>query len=155
MPFPTVAQVVGRTPAAVRQLAVRARAHVAAGASRIDVDPGQQRRVAEAFLSAAKGGDLKALVAVLDPDVVLTSDGGGQVGVARRPVRGADNVARFLLGIARKAPTTATLRPAMVNHGPGMIAVQDGVPVLVGALTVAAGRVVRVDLVVAPDKLPR
>ncbi|WP_088287796.1 RNA polymerase sigma factor SigJ [Kineosporia sp. A_224] len=155
LPFPAVAQAVGRTPAAVRQLAVRARAHVASGAARVEVDRREQRRVAEAFLAAAGGGDLAALVAVLDPDAVLTSDGGGVVSAARRPVRGADDVARFVLGIGRKARAGDVVRPATVNGGPGFVATRDGVTFLVAALTVGGGRVTRVDLVLAPDKLPR
>ena len=154
LPFPDVASVVGRTPAAVRQLAVRARAHIAAGASRIEVDPGERRRVADAFLAAAAGGDLATLVAVLDPDVVLVSDGGGQVRAARRPVVGANNVARLFLGLARRTPPGAVLRPIPVNGGPGFILTQDDATLLVAALTVARGRISRIDLVLAPDKLP-
>ena len=106
------------------------------------------------LLAAAAGGDLAALVSVLDPDVVLVSDGGGQVRAVRRPVLGADRVARFLLGIARKAPPGAILRRVSVNGGPARRH-RDGVSDLVGALTVSGGRVSRIDLVRAPDKLPR
>ena len=155
LPFADVAAAVGRTPAAVRQLAVRARAHVEAGAARVSVDRAEQQRVAAAFMAAAGGGDLAALVAVLDPDVVLTSDGGGVVSAARRPVHGADDVARFVLGISAKAWPDAVVRPALVTGAPGFVVERSGVPALVGVLTVAAGRVVRVDLVLAPDKLPR
>jgi len=155
MPFPEVAAAVGRTPAAVRQLAVRARSHVASGASRIEVDPGERRRVADAFMAAVAGGDLATLVPVLDPDVMLVSDGGGRVSAARRPVLGADNVARFLLGVARKIRPGDTLLPVSVNGGPGFIVSHDGSTRLVGALTVSSGRISRIDLVLAPDKLPR
>jgi RNA polymerase sigma-70 factor, ECF subfamily len=154
LPFRDVAAVVGRTPAAVRQLAVRARAHIADGASRIEVDPGERRRVADAFLAAAAGGDLATLVSVLDPDVVLVSDGGGQVRAALRPVVGANNVARLFLGLARRTPPGAVLRPIPVNGGPGFILTQDDATLLVAALTVARGRISRIDLVLAPDKLP-
>jgi len=154
MPFPEVAAAVGRTPAAVRQLAVRARGHVASGASRVEVDPGERRRVADAFMAAAAGGDLATLVSVLDPDVVLVSDGGGRVSAARRPVVGADNVARFLLGIARKIRPGASLHQIPVNGGPGFVVVHEGSTELVGALTVSGGRISRIDLVLAPDKLP-
>jgi len=155
LPFRDVASVVGRTPAAVRQLAVRARAHIADGASRIEVDPGERRRVADAFLTAAAGGDLATLVSVLDPDVVLVSDGGGQVRAARRPVVGANNVARLFLGLARRSPPGAVLRPIPVNGGPGFILTQDDATLLVAALTVVRGRISRIDLVLAPDKLPQ
>ena len=88
----------------MRQLASRARAHVAAGAPRLDVDAADHRRTVEAFLAATAGGDLAGLLAVLDPDVVLTSDGGGIALAARRPVLGADRVARLLLGAAHRQP---------------------------------------------------
>ena len=82
VPFPEVADLVGRTPAAVRQLASRARARVREGAPRFAVDPVEHHEVFSRFVAAAAGGDLAALVATLDPDVVATSDGGGQVGAA-------------------------------------------------------------------------
>ncbi|MYS24570.1 sigma-70 family RNA polymerase sigma factor, partial [Streptomyces sp. SID4948] len=100
--FPEVAAIVGRTPAAVRQLAARARRHVAAGVPRIGVDAGEHRAAVAAFAAAAAGGDLAALTAVLDPRVTLTSDGGGEVNTARRPVAGPDRVARFVIGAAAR-----------------------------------------------------
>ena len=155
MPFPEVAGVVGRSPAAVRQLAVRARAHVAAGAPRVEVGGGDHARTVRAFLTAAGSGDLAGLLALLDPGVVLTADGGGQASAARRPVHGADRVARFLLGVARKLAEADPVRPVRLNGGPGFEYVSGDVVHVVGALTVVAGRVSRVDLVVAPAKLPR
>src|SRR4051812_32505611 len=155
MPFPEVAGVVGRSPAAVRQLAVRARGHVAAGAPRVDVAAQDHTRAVAAFLAAAGEGDLAGLVALLDPDVVLTSDGGGRVSAARRPVHGADRVARFLLGLAAKVEHVAQVRLVSLNGGPGFTFVVDGAVHLVGSLTVVDGRVRRVDLVLAPDKLGR
>jgi len=154
VPFPEVARVVGRTPAAVRQLAVRARAHVAAGAPRTDVAPAEHARTVDAFLAAATGGDLVGLLALLDPDVVLTSDGGGQVTSARRPILGADRVARFVLGIVAKAEPGDEIRPAVVNGGPGVGMYRQGRLHSVGVLTVDGGRVRRVDLIAAPAKLP-
>jgi RNA polymerase sigma-70 factor (ECF subfamily) len=154
LPFPDIARVVGRSPAAVRQLASRARAHVAAGAPRLDVDAADHRRAVEAFLAATTGGDLGGLLAVLDPAVVLTSDGGGLATAARRPVVGADRVARFLLGVAQKRPIVHHL--VTVNGQPGYAASDpDGNLLAVCALTVRDGRVVRVDLVMTPAKLPR
>ncbi|WP_432508979.1 RNA polymerase sigma factor SigJ [Kineococcus auxinigenes] len=154
VPFADVARAVGRSPAAVRQLAGRARAHVAAGAGRVEVDPGEHRRVTAAFLAATAGGDLGALLALLDPAVVLTSDGGGVVSAARRSVHGADRVARFLAGLARKHLDGAVVRVVRVNGGPGFAVADASGPVLVGALTVVSGTVRRVDLVLAPAKLP-
>ena len=103
LPFDEVAATVGRSPAACRQLAGSARRRVAAGRR----DPGGRSRhdaVTRAFAAACAGGDLTALVGVLDPDVTLRSDGGGVVSAARQPVRGASRVARFLLGVLGKAP---------------------------------------------------
>ncbi|MFI9007864.1 RNA polymerase sigma factor SigJ [Actinosynnema sp. NPDC053489] len=155
LPFPEVAAVVGRSPAAVRQLAVRARAHVAAGAPRSDVGSAEHRRAVEAFLRAVGQGDLRGLLAVLDPDVVLTSDGGGLLGTARRPVRGPDRVGRFLVGVRRKMPADQRIAPLTVNGGPGFAVLIGAATRFVCALTVRGGRVARVDIVVAPDKLPR
>jgi RNA polymerase sigma-70 factor (ECF subfamily) len=152
-PFPEVAAIVGRTPAAVRQLAVRARAHVAAGAPRMQVAAREHTRTVDAFLAATAGGDFGTLLALLDPDVVLTSDGGGQVTAALRPVRGADRVARFLLGVVRKVRPGDEARPVTVNGGPGLAFCREGRLHLVAALTVADGLVRRVDLVLAPAKL--
>ncbi|WP_205471944.1 RNA polymerase sigma factor SigJ [Nocardioides sp. SYSU D00038] len=153
MPFAEVAAAVGRTPEAVRQLASRARRHVSAGTPRVDVDRDTHHRVLEAFLVAAAGGDLTGLVRVLDPDVVLTSDGGGAVSAARRPVLGADRVARFLLGVVRKG-ADRTVAVVDVNGAPGLVLLErDGTRSAVVSLTVDGDRVVRVDLVVAPAKL--
>ena len=154
-PFPEVAGIVGRSAAAVRQLAVRARAHVAAGAPRVDVSTRDHSRTLEAFLAAAGDGDLPALLRLLDPDVVLTSDGGGQASAARHPVHGADRVARFMAGTARKVGLVAQVQAMVVNNGPGFAYLADGHVVLAGALTVVDGSVRRIDLVVAPAKLPR
>jgi RNA polymerase sigma-70 factor (ECF subfamily) len=154
MPFPEVAAVVGRSPAAVRQLGVRARAHVAAGAPRVDVGVQDHARTVQAFLAAAGEGDLAGLLALLDPAVVLTADGGGVASAARRPVLGADRVARFLVGVARKLAEAEEVRPVLINGGPGFQYVSGDVVHLVGSLTVVGGRVQRVDLVVTPEKLP-
>jgi len=153
LPFGEVAAAVGRSPAAVRQLAARARRHVAAAAPRVQVDVVEHAAVVRAFTAAATAGDLKALLAVLDPEVTLTSDGGGQVTAARRPVHGADGVARFLLGVAARATPGQRLAALTVNAAPGLGLFDDGQLVAVAALTVAGGRVHRVDLVLAPDKL--
>ncbi|NHC46145.1 sigma-70 family RNA polymerase sigma factor [Motilibacter sp. K478] len=155
MPLSEVADVVGRTPAAVRQLAVRARAHVKAGAPRMDVPAGAHGKTVSAFLEAAGNGDLAGLVSLLDPDVVLTSDGGGVVNAARRPVTGAERVARFLLGVAQKRKWGAgdRVEAILVNGGPGLAFYAEGRLSSVAALTVVDGRVTRVDIVLAPAKL--
>ncbi|GAA3825442.1 RNA polymerase sigma factor SigJ [Nocardioides panacisoli] len=156
MTFEDVARVVGRSSAAVRQLAARARAHLAEGSGRFDVDRSEHERVLGGFLTAAAGGDLEALVATLDPAVVLVSDGGGEVSAARRPVEGASRVARFLLGVAAKNQRElpdARLELVDVNGLPSL-AVYDGERLdTVMVLTVERGRVARVDVIRAPAKL--
>jgi RNA polymerase sigma-70 factor, ECF subfamily len=155
MSFAEVAEVVGRTPAAVRQLAARARAHIRSRAPRVQVDAAQHRAAVTTFLRAAAGGDLSALLAVLDPDVVLTTDGGGQVSAARRPVHGADRVGRFLLGITTKIRATGLARIIQVNGAPGLGIFDHGELAAVVSLTVVSGRITRIDLIRAPGKLPR
>ncbi|MDN7121086.1 RNA polymerase sigma factor SigJ [Nocardioides sp. ChNu-153] len=161
--FDEVARVVGRTPAAVRQLASRARRHLAAERTRAPVDPAEHDAVVAAFAGASLQGDLAGLVAVLDPDVVLTGDGGGVVSSARRPVVGADRVARFLLGVLAKVDAAGRERVELVrvNGATGFAIVRPEGPdggattrvTGVVALTTAGGRVVRVDLVRNPAKL--
>lgn len=153
MPFPEVAEAVGRTPSAVRQLASRARKHVHERTPRYDLDPAQQKRVVDAFVTACLGNDVDRLLRLLDPQVVLKSDGGGVVNAARRPVRGADRVARFVTGIHRHDGWE--LRPALVNGWAGLLRFHDGRFDGVMALTVAAGRVTTIDMVRNPQKLTR
>ncbi len=151
MPFPEIAATVGRTPAAVRQLASRARRHVAASTPRMEVDRSEHDEVVAAFLVAAAGGDLSALVQTLDPSVVLTSDGGGVVSAARRPVAGPDRVARFVLGVIRKLQ--GDVSTAQINGRTGLVVHEGDQLTTVISLTVSEGRVHRVDVVLAPDKL--
>lgn len=155
MPFPEVAAAVGRTPAAVRQLAARGRRHITAGAPRVGFGADEHQAVVAAFLRAASDGDLPGLLAVLDPDVTATSDGGGQVRAARRPVRGADKVARFVLGLAAKVPADQRIDLVTVNGAPGFAVVERDRPVLIASVTARHGRIQRLDFVLAPDKLPR
>lgn len=154
LPFPAVAEAVGRTPAAVRQLAARARAHISARAPRVTVGTAEHAAAVTRFLAAAIGGDLAALVGALDPDVVLTSDGGGQVSAARRPVHGADRVARLLLGLIGRIPPAAEVQVISVNGALGLGVLRGGQLTTVASLTTAGGRIARVDLVLAPGKLP-
>jgi RNA polymerase sigma-70 factor, ECF subfamily len=153
MEFTEVARVVGRTPAAVRQLAVRARRHVAAGTPRMTVDHATHDAVVTAFRRAAEDGDLPALVSVLDPDVTLTADGGGEVTAARRPVHGAERVARMLLGLAGRIDGGSAPRLVMVNGVTGLAIVGSAEFELVMSLTVDGDRISRVDVVRAPGKL--
>ncbi|WP_260615384.1 sigma-70 family RNA polymerase sigma factor [Microbispora sp. KK1-11] len=151
--FAEVGEAVGRSPAACRQLAARARAHVASRAPRFDVDPSEHRRVVHAFARACLGDDMDALIALLDPDVVFRSDGGGRVRAGRRPVFGAAKVARLLFGIQRFG--RFELVPAVVNGWPGLLRYHGDRLVAVLGLTVAEGRVTAVDMVLNPEKLAR
>jgi RNA polymerase sigma-70 factor (ECF subfamily) len=153
--FDEVAAIVGRAPAAVRQLASRARRRVRGQSPWPSADAAEHRRVVEAFAAAATSGDLAALIRVLDPDVVLVSDGGGVVTSARRPVLGADRVARFLLGVLAKEQLGDVIDRVAVNGAPGFAVYHQDELVTVASVTVAAGRVARIDLVRAPGKLPR
>lgn len=153
MGFPEVAVVVGRTPAAVRQLASRARAHLAAQPARFEVDRAAHEEVLGRFLAAAAGGDLAALLETLDPDVVLTSDGGGVVSSARRPVHGADRVARFLVGLVGKYVGDVEVELVEANGAPAVALREDGALTSLLVLTVVRGRATRVDLLRAPAKL--
>ena len=150
MPFDEVADAVGRSPDAVRQLARRARQHVAAGTPRVAVDAGTHDRVVGAFLGAAAGGDLAGLVRMLDPSVVLTSDGGGVVNAARRPVLGPDRVARFFAGVARKDGQVDLVE---VNGRTGIAFSIEGRLHTVVSFTVDGELITRIDMVLAPEKL--
>jgi RNA polymerase sigma-70 factor, ECF subfamily len=151
--FDEVAAIVGRAPAAVRQLASRARRHVRGQSPWPATDAAEHRRVVEAFFSAARSGDLAALIRVLDPDVVLVSDGGGLVTSARKPVLGSDRVARFLFGVLAKEQPGDVIDSVLVNGARGFAVYHQGELVTIVSVTVAAGRVIRLDFVRAPDKL--
>lgn len=151
VPFPEIAEIVGRSPAAVRQLATSARRRVAAERSR-RVARAEHDRVVAAFGAAAASGDLAALVAVLDPDVALRSDGGGFVSAARRPVLGADNVARYLLGVLTQYPDDQ-VEPLETTDGAGFAVRRAGAVIGVVNLNVVAGRVADVWVVMNPEKL--
>ncbi|MET0295877.1 MAG: RNA polymerase sigma factor SigJ [Microbacterium sp.] len=151
MPFAEIAETVGRSVAATRQLASQARRHVRerrAGAASRDVHDA----LAQAFAVACTTGDLQGLVAILDPDVVLHADGGGFVSAARRPVLGADRVARFMLGIPRLAPE-ALIAPAFTPDGLSFSVTLDGTPHSVITLGVRGDLVTEVWIMRNPEKL--
>jgi RNA polymerase sigma-70 factor (ECF subfamily) len=153
LPFPDVARVVSRAPSAVRQLAARARRHIAARAPRFDVAPAEHRSVVEQFLAAAQGGSLAELIRLLDPDVVLSSDGGGEVRTAPHPVVGADRVARFLLGTTKRLQAGQLPLPVTVNGAAG-VAVTRGTDLTdVLVFTITGRWITRIDWVRAPAKL--
>lgn len=152
-PYAEVAEIVERTEAACRQLGHRARRHVEARRPRFDPSPRQRWRTAEAFLTACEGGDVAQLLGLLAEDATVWSDGGGVVAAARRPIHGADAVARFLVGIARHVPAGAVHRRCDVNGQPGLVVEVDGASAAVMSLDVRDGRVRAVRIVVNPEKL--
>jgi RNA polymerase sigma-70 factor (ECF subfamily) len=152
--FDEIRRMVGRTAAACRQLASRARRHVEARRPRFDPDAEEQRRVVAAFLDASNRGDLDGMLALLDPSVVMRSEGGGKVHVARHPVRGADRVGKVLRG-GFKQFAGAVGRIVAVNGGTGALISMEGRILGVVGITVAGGRITEIDAVFNPDKLQR
>ncbi|OKH98321.1 RNA polymerase subunit sigma-70 [Streptomyces sp. CB02923] len=150
VPFDEIGPVVGRTPAATRQLASRARRRVRGTAAAPDADLARQREVVDAFLAASRGGDFEGLLAVLDPDVVLRTDPGAAFPGLARTVRGAREVAGRALHFRHPAHD---VRHALVNGAAGIVAVADGVPVSVLGLTVAGGKIVAIDILADPERL--
>jgi RNA polymerase sigma-70 factor, ECF subfamily len=157
LPFPMVAEVVGRSPAAVRQLAARGRAHVEAGKPRFPATREEEDRVVAAFAVAWLEGDLEQLVGLLDPDAVLRADGGGLVPTAGRPLHGAKRIGRMLIGLLRaseKAGRGGQGRLARVNGSTGIVVEEEGMT-SVYSLTLDGGRIVAIDVVRNPEKLQR
>jgi RNA polymerase sigma factor (sigma-70 family) len=150
VPFDEIAPIVERSPEATRQLASRARRRVRRTAPASDADLATQWEVVDAFLAAARDGDFDALVAVLDPDVVLRTDGGAVRAGMSREVRGARAVAGQAMLWSR---VDLTMRRALVNGAAGMVAVRNGQPFAVGALTVRGGRIVEFDILADPERL--
>jgi RNA polymerase sigma-70 factor, ECF subfamily len=150
VPFEEIAPIVDRSPAAARQLASRARRRVRGATPVPDVDLARQRQVVDAFLAAARGGDFDALVAILDPDVVLRADRGAMRPGASRQVRGASAVAEQVRTFARLARFA---RPALVNGAAGFVVAPRGRPVAVAGFTVARGKIVEIDLLADPARL--
>ena len=153
LPFDEIAPIVGRSPATARQLASRARRRVrGAGVQAPDPDVARQREVVDAFLTAAHQGDFDALLAVLDPDVVLRSDGGTARPDISGVLRGAAAVASGALMTARPS---ALERPALVNGAAGVVVTAGGQPVAVIGFTVSRGKIVEIDAVADPERLLR
>jgi len=153
-PYDEVATAVGRTPAAVRQIAHRAREHVAARRPRQQVSRAEQSAVVERFLAAVHGGDLAGLMDVLAPDVVVVSDGGGIVAAAPRPVVGAGRVGAFLSGLAASVGPFET-RPTWLNGGAAVWIDIEGELSTVMSLVIEDGRISRIYAVRNPHKLNR
>ncbi len=149
VPFDEIAPILGRSPAAARQLASRARRRVQGAAEVSDVDRSRQRRVVDAFLAASREGDFEALLALLDPDVVLRADSAAVAVGAAGEVRGAAAVAGTFSGRARAA------RPALVDGVAGAVWAPGGQPRVVFGFTVTDGRIVEIRMVADPESLGR
>jgi RNA polymerase sigma factor (sigma-70 family) len=151
VPFDEIARIVDRSPQAARKLASRARRRVQDEHTEPDADLETQREVADAFFAAAREGDFDALVAVLDPDIVLRSDLGPAAG-GFREVRGAEVVARQALTYARRG---LVVRYAVINGAVGAVSMLDGAPFSVAGITVRGGRIVTMDFLADPERLAR
>jgi RNA polymerase sigma-70 factor (ECF subfamily) len=149
VPFEEIADMLDRSPTAARQLASRARRRVR-NAQAPDDSPTHQRRVVDAFFSAVRDGDFAALLAVLDPDVVLRSDGGRLRPNDSRIVRGAESVAR---GASRFSMLAPFARPARVDGNPGAVVMHRDAPYSIMSFTVARGRITAIDILVDPERL--
>ncbi len=153
-----IAETLGRSEAGVRQLAHRAREHVQARRPRFEVDSGQRREVTERFLAAATGGNLEELMAVLAPDVVLVSDGGGKAQAPRSPIVGAAKVARFLQGVSGRPymgiePGDVSVEVVAINGSTGLLVTARGRVIAAATTVVADDKITAIQLVANPDKL--
>jgi RNA polymerase sigma-70 factor (TIGR02957 family) len=154
LPFDEIATATDKSPAAVRQIAHRARSHVAARRPRVDVDRAEQRQAVERFMLALRTGDLQGLMDALAPDAVLIADGGGVVAAVKVPVIGAKKIVNLLGGLARAVPN-AMIEPMVINGAPGARILLDGLVDTVMGFVVEGGRISRVFAVRNPDKLHR
>jgi RNA polymerase sigma-70 factor (ECF subfamily) len=147
VPFDEIAAIVNPSPEAARQLASRARRRVRGAAPAPDADLPAQWEVVDAFLAAARDGDFRALVAVLDPDVVLKADRGAIPAGGSREIRGAEGVAAQARSWSR---VDLTMQRALINGTAGLVSTREGQPFSVGAFTVTGGRIVEIDILADP-----
>lgn len=152
--LPEVAATLGREPAAVRQLASRARRHVRDDRPRFAIPAEEGERIARAFFAAARDGDAAALSAMLAEDVAIHADGGGKVIAFRNVIRGLDRAVRLFLGVARKpAYRPELIRTAMIDGLPGYLSIDRGNVLQTTALELREGRIAAIYIVRNPDKL--
>jgi RNA polymerase sigma factor (sigma-70 family) len=152
VPFDEIASIIGRSPAAARQLASRARRRVQGQAPAPDPDLGRQRQVVDAFLAAVREGDFEALIEVLDPDVVLRADSGPGPAAPSREVHGARAVAELAVTFSQVARFS---RPALVNGTAGLVTAPHPDLVSVMGFTITDGRIVEIDILADPARLAR
>ena len=152
IPFDQIAAIIDRSPEATRQLASRARRRVQGENTVPDADVKRQRELLDAFQAAAREGDFEGLVALLDPDVVLRSDGGAAAPGLTREVRGAETVASQAVMWSQVG---LEIRPALINGVAGAVTMRDGRPFSVGAFTVRGGKIVEIDILADPERVSR
>ncbi|MEU3724497.1 RNA polymerase sigma-70 factor [Streptomyces sp. NPDC031705] len=149
-----IAGFLDRPEPSVRQIAHRARTHVAERRHRYDSDSAERERITQRFLSACAGGDLNAVLEMLAPDVTAWSDGGGKVTAGRRPLHGPDHVARFLLGVLTKpAMAAVTVTTAVINGELGVLVLREGEPIGSFTYDLQGGLLRNIRIQVNPDKL--
>ena len=153
--YDEIARILEKSEPSCRQLVSRAERRVFERRPRFEPDPADAERLTDAFLQACATGELGGLVQLLAADAVLYSDGGGKVAAALAPIRGADKIARFFLGIMKKAPPGLEVRKVRVNGQPGLMALIDGQIYLVLTLDIDDGRIANCFVVRNPDKLAR
>jgi RNA polymerase sigma-70 factor (ECF subfamily) len=150
--FAEVAGIVGRTPAACRQLASSARRRIRS--SQAPAAPtARQAGIVRAFRQAWEARDINALIGLLDPRATVVADGGGLALAALHPIEGSEQIARYLVDLASRTPSSVTMLERTVNGQPGLVAQQDGVTVTVFAFDVASDRITHIWAVRNPDKL--
>jgi RNA polymerase sigma factor (sigma-70 family) len=151
-PFTDVAQITGRTPAACRQLASSARRRIRT-AQPPPAPPARQASLVRDFKNAWEAKDIRALMALLDPDATVIADGGGLASAALSPIEGAGQIARYITDLASRASGNLTFLERAVNGQPGLVAQQDGVTVTVFAFDVAGDRITHIWAIRNPEKL--
>ena len=151
-PFPEIAEILETTPANARQLASRARTHIAQGRGRA-VSGEERDRLLEAFVAAATNGEVAALESMLAADAVTISDGGGVVSAARKIVGGRERVAQFLLGVLEKFASDLVPVPVIANGEPAVIGLRDGKAAALWTVDVTDEGVAQVLIVLNPHKL--
>ncbi|OZM82075.1 RNA polymerase sigma factor SigJ [Pseudonocardia sp. MH-G8] len=150
--FAEVAEIVGRTPAACRQLAYSARGRIRKSPAPA-TPTAHQASIVREFKQAWEAKDIHTLIGLLDPDATAIADGGGLATAAPRPIEGGEQIARYYVDLASQAPRNATILERTVNGQPGLVAQQDGVTVTVFAFDIAGGRITHIWSVRNPDKL--
>ncbi len=148
-----IATMVQKSKDNCRQIVRRARQHLGAHHSLYPASKEQQDDILHQFLRACMDGDMDGLLGLLANDIVIYADSGGKAPAARNPIYGADRVARYLLGLVRKAPEDFRFRVALINGQPGIIFYRNGVPSAILTLDMLDGQIWEIDLIANPDKL--